>query len=165
MELRKAVVLLVVLTATGLMAGDAVDFSGTWILDESRLVDTGEGPGMEAVKIVVKQDSGALAAEKSFSNPMMGDFTVNETVTLDGKACVSALEWGEGTRTATAVWSEDMSRLTIKSLFRMQWQGQESEMGAMEIWSLEPGVLKIEATRESPMGIMERVLYYNKHQE
>ena len=162
MKTRNILIVMLIGVVVGAFAGEGVQFLGTWILDESKLADTG-GPQMESTKIIVKQASESLSTERFMSNPMMGDFSVTETVTLDGKECVSDLEWGEGTRTTTAVWSEDMKVLTLKSLFKMSWEGEAMEMGATEIWSLEEkNVLKIDAIRDSPMGVIQSVIYYNK---
>ena len=128
-------------------------------------MEGGQGPRMVPVKIIVKQTGDSLSTEKYFSNQMMGDFTVAEKLSLDGKECVSEMERG-GTRTSTAVWSEDHDKLTINSMLKMEWNGLPTEMKSTEVWSLEDkdSILKIESRRESPRGTRESTLYFKKNQ-
>ncbi|MBN1779605.1 hypothetical protein JW948_00630 [bacterium] len=151
--------------ASSIFAGNKVNFSGTWLLDASRVEAGAEGPRMSLDKMVVIQKDDTLSTEKFMSSDMMGEMQIPETVTLDGKECVSETQWG-GTRHATAAWSEDGKVLTIKSLMKMNWNGEDVEMHASEVWSLEKdSVLKMETMREGPMGVMENVMYFNKSQE
>jgi hypothetical protein len=164
--MKTQTILAVILTGlfvAGLFAGEAVNFSGTWVPDESKMEPAGEGPRMVPTKMVVKQDGDSLSTARYLSNPMMGDFTVTEKLTLDGKECVSETEWG-GSRSSTAVWSDDHKTLTINSTLKMNRDGQEMEMKSTEIWSLEENntILKIQSTRESPRGTRERTLYFKK---
>jgi hypothetical protein len=163
MKKQNYIILAAMCLAAGLFAADGANFSGTWILDESRLADIGDAPRMDAGKIVVTQAGDSLSTDRYVSNPMMGDFTVSEKLTLDGKQCKSVEEWG--TRLSTAVWSEDKQVLTINSTLKMSFDGQDMEMASIEIWSFEKdNVLKLDTTRNSPMGEMKEITYYNKAQ-
>ena len=154
-------ILLVCLFSASLFAGDAVDFSGTWTLDESKVEDTGGGPNMAAGKIVVKQDDKTFSSDRFLSNEMMGDFTVTVNVTLNGEETKSEEQFG--TRVSTATWSEDKKSLTINSTMFMSFDGQDMEMKSVEVWSIEKkNVIKLETTFEGPMGTMESTNYYNK---
>jgi hypothetical protein len=156
-------VMAILIIATGLFAAEGANFSGTWVLDQSRITDTGDMPRMDAGKIVVKQSGDSLSTDRYLSNPMMGDFTVSEKLTLDGKECKTVEEYG--TRLSTAVWSEDHNALTINSTLKMSFDGQDMEMKSVEIWSFEKeNILKLDTTRNSPMGEMKDVTYYNKAQ-
>lgn len=150
------------MAAIVVFAAKPVDFSGTWILDESRLEDTGDMPRMDASKIIFKQDEQKLATERFVSNPMMGDFTIEATVTLDGKETEDETEFG--LRKATAQWSDDQKELTINTTLLMNWDGQDVEMKIKEVLSLEKDgtVLKSVSTRNSPEGDIETTAYYNK---
>ena len=168
LSMKKQTVFTVVLTGlflTVLFAGADVNFSGTWVPDEAKMEQGDQGPRMVPAKIVVKQAGDSLSTERYYSNQMMGDFTVTEKLSLDGKECVSEMERG-GTRTSTAVWSEGHDKLTINSTLKMNWNGQPSEMKSTEVWSLEDkdSVLKIESKRESPRGTRESTLYFKKGQ-
>ncbi|MBN1895606.1 hypothetical protein JW906_14000 [bacterium] len=151
------------LVAASLFAGGAVHFSGTWVLDESKLPPAGDMPRMDAKKIVVHQEANLFSSDRYLSNPMMGDFTVTVKVTLDGKESTSVEEFG--IRISTAAWSADSTVLTVKSTLKMSWEGEEREMKSTEIWSLEEdGSLKFDSTFETPMGPMQSVSYYKKSQ-
>jgi len=154
-------VLVLGLMTINLFGGETTNFSGTWTLDETKLTGDPNMPRMDAKKIIVKQNNDSLATERFYSNPMMGDFTVSEKLTLDGKECKTVEEYG--TRLSTATWSEDMKCLTINSTLKMNWDGQDVEMGSVEIWSLEQeSILKIDITRDTPMGSMKDIIFYNK---
>lgn len=149
------------LISMNLLGGEAINFSGTWALDESKLTGDPNQPRMDAKKIIIKQNGDSLATERFFSNPMMGDFTVSEKLTLDGKECKTVEEYG--TRLSTASWSEDKKLLTINSTLKMNWDGQDVEMRSVEIWSLETEkIFKIDITRDTPMGSMKDIIFYNK---
>jgi hypothetical protein len=157
------IIMAICLIATGLYATEGANFSGKWILDESRITNNEDMPRMDAGKIVIRQAGDSLSTDRSFSNPMMGDFTVSEKLTLDGKECKTVEEYG--TRLSTAVWSVDQKALTINSTLKMSFDGQDMEMTSVEIWSFEKeNVLKLDTTRNSPMGEMKDVTYYNKAQ-
>jgi hypothetical protein len=151
-----------ILTAAALFAGNTVNFTGTWNLDESKAAPAGDMPRMNAKKIVVVQKSDSLSTDRYFSNPMMGDFNVTETVTMDGRECKSEAQFG--TRITTATWSADTAAvLTLKSTLKMTWEGEEREMKSVEIWSLDKdGALKIKSTVDTPMGPMENTDSYLK---
>ncbi len=153
---------LVILTAGILFAGEKVDFTATWVLDESKVEQT-EGPGMAAQKLVIKQEENALSVERFMSNPMMGDFTMTEKMTLDGNKTEADTDFGH--RTTIATWSEDGQILTINSTVLMNWDGQEMEMKIKEVWNLESdgAVLKLKSVFPSmDGGEMETTMFYNK---
>ncbi|MBN2007980.1 hypothetical protein JW960_01395 [candidate division KSB1 bacterium] len=157
------IVSIIALSAMSLFAAKPTNFSGTWMLDESKLEANDDGrPRMEAKKIEITQDKKIIMINRFLSNPMMGDFTVADSLTLDGKECSSETQFG--LRKSTVNWSDDKKELTIKTTILMNWDGQENEMKATEILGLDKkgDVLKIVATRVSPMGEMNNTIYYNK---
>ena len=137
----------------------AVDFSGSWALDESKIVQS-DTPEMSPQKLDVKQKDDSMTIDSFFSNPMMGDFTVNETMTLDGKLNESETEFG--TRKTTATWSDDKKQLTIDSTLLMNWDGNDVEMKTNQVWSLKEGVLQVDYVRNSPMGEITGTVFYNQ---
>lgn len=162
MRKQIAITAVMCLLAVCLFAGGAVNFSGTWILDESKLPQAGDMPRMDARKIVVHQEANLFSSDRYLSNPMMGDFTVTVKVTMDGKECTASEEFG--TRISTAAWSADSTVLTVRSTLKMSWEGEEREMKSTEVWSLEKdGSLKFDSTFETPMGPMQAVSYYKKN--
>ena len=161
-KLHRFMVLFLTLFGMCLYAGNGINFSGTWMLDESKIADSGEGPRMAAQKLTITQDEKQLTVERFISSEFRGDFTSTEKVTLDGKETVNTSDFGD--RKLTASWSEDGKALTIKSVMEMNRDGQVFQMNSTEIWTLmqEDKVLKIDQTRMSPRGEMQSVLQYNK---
>ncbi|NQT23871.1 hypothetical protein HQ585_00795 [candidate division KSB1 bacterium] len=156
-------VMLLSLIVTGLFAGDITNFSGTWTFDDSKLGATEDMPRGAATKIVVKQEDNSFSSERFISSSRRGDYTLSETLTLDGEECVSETE--SSITNSTAVWSEDKKVLTIKSTTIRSRDGQDFEILSTELWSLEEkdAVLKIESSRETPRGLRESVMYYTKN--
>ncbi|MEJ2055367.1 MAG: hypothetical protein P8X42_15735 [Calditrichaceae bacterium] len=155
-------VLFFVLVGMFLYAGNVTDFSGTWVLDESKIESGDQGPRMTASKLTVKQDEKQLTIERFISNSFRGDFTRSENVMLDGKETINKSNFGD--RKLTASWSDDKKSLTINSVLEMNRNGQDFKMTGTEIWTLldSGSVLKIDQTRMSPRGEVKNVLYYNK---
>lgn len=156
------IVPLLILNLTCLFAGDVTNFTGTWMLDESKIEAGGERPRMAALKLTVSQDEKQLTVERFISSEFRGDYTSTEKVTLDGKETLNTSD--SGNRKLTAVWSEDGKMLTIKSVMDMNRQGETFQINSTEIWTLteDPAVLKIDQTRVSPRGERQSVLYYNR---
>jgi hypothetical protein len=162
-KLTLLIIAIICLTAISLYAAKPTKFTGTWLLDESKLAPNENGmPSMEASKFEIAQDKNTITIRRNISNPMMGDFVITDSLTLDGKECLNNSNFGK--KKCTAQWSNDKKELTINSTIFMNWEGQENEMKITEILSLENdnSVLKIQATRGTPMGEMKVIVYYNK---
>jgi hypothetical protein len=148
-----------------LHAGDVTNYSGTWMLDESKMETGDGGPRMAASKLTITQDAKQITIERFISSQFRGDFTSTENVTLDGKETVNKSDFGD--RKMTASWSKDNKVLTINSIMEMNRDGQSFKMNSTEIWTLtdDGNVLKIDQTRMSPRGERKSVLYYNKEKK
>jgi hypothetical protein len=155
------IVMFLILFGICLHAGEVTNFSGIWILDESKIESGQQGPRMAAKKLTITQDENQLTIERFISSQFRGDFTSNDTVTLDGKETVNKSEFGD--RTLTASWSEDNKVITIKSVMEMNREGQTFQINSTEIWTLmqDGKILKIDQIRVSPRGERKSVLYYN----
>jgi len=148
-----------------LHAGDVMNYSGTWMLDESKMETGDGGPRMAASKLTITQDAKQITIERFISSQFRGDFTSTENVTLDGKETNNTTDFGD--RKMTATWSDDKKVLTIKSVLEMNRDGQSFQMNSTEIWTLmeDGNVLKIDQTRMSPRGERKSVLFYNKEKK
>ena len=151
-----------VLMVAGLLVAAGTDFTGTWVLDESKQEAADGGPRMVAGKIIITQGDNSFSTERNMSNEMMGDFTISTNTTLDGKESTSEEQFG--TRKSTAAWSDDKKTLTVNSILNMNFNGEDMEMKSTEVWTLEDEntVLKLKTTSDTPMGLMESVNYYKK---
>lgn len=155
------IVLFLILSGICLHAAEATNYSGTWILDESKIESGEQGPRMAAKKLTITQDQKQLIIERFISSQFRGDFTSTDSVTLDGKETVNKSDFGD--RKMTATWSKDNKVLTIKSVMDMNRNGQSFQINSTEIWTLtqDGKVLQIDQTRVSPRGEGKNVLYYN----
>ena len=155
--------LVIVMAASSVFAGD-LDFSGSWILDESKLEERegGRGRGMSAKEMAVKQEKNKLTIERFISNEWMGDVTQVETMSLDGKETEN--DMGMGTKTSSAEWAKDKKSLILHGYMEMERGGNIFEITMTDTWALEEGgkVLKIHSMRETSRGERENTIFYNK---
>lgn len=142
-------------------AGDKVDFTGEWVLNESKS-DLGEGRAFAAFKIAVKQEGNTITIERTRTGRDGEERTNSETLTLDGKENID--EGERGSSTSVLSWSEDGNSLTIKSKREFNRQGETFEMNSTQVWTLaEDGkVLKIQSDISSSRGERSASLVYDK---
>jgi len=142
-------------------AGDKVDFTGEWVLNESKS-DLGEGRAFAAFKIAVKQEGNTITIERTRTGRDGEERTNSETLTLDGKENID--EGERGSSTSVLSWSEDGNSLTIKSKREFNRQGETFEMNSTQVWTLaEDGkVLKIQSDISSSRGERSSTLVYDK---
>ncbi|RLD65776.1 MAG: hypothetical protein DRI98_14360 [Bacteroidetes bacterium] len=142
-------------------AGDKVDFTGEWVLNESKS-DLGEGRAFAAFKIAVKQEGNTITIERTRTGRDGEERTNSETLTLDGKENIN--EGERGSSTSVLTWSEDGNSLTIKSKREFNRQGETFEMNSTQVWTLaEDGkVLKIQSDISSSRGERSASLVYDK---
>lgn len=140
-------------------AGEKVDFSGKWTLNESKS-DLGEGRFRAAAKMTVMQDGDALTVERTRTGRDGQERTASETFTMDGKESINEGENRKSTSTVT--WSDDGSTMTIKSIREFSRQGETFEMNSTEVWTLaEDGkILKIQSDTSSARGERSVTLFY-----
>lgn len=180
-----SVLLTALMLVSGALISGELDFSGDWVLDETKLEAPdggrgqgrggqggegrgrgpgrgGRGRGMMAGEMAVKQEKNKLTIERFISNEWMGDVTQVETLSLDGKK--SENEMGFGIKTSTAKITEDGKSLIIDGFMEVERGGNYFEIYMTDTWSLEDGgkVLKIHTIRETPRGDREMTIYYNK---
>lgn len=142
-------------------AGEKVDFSGEWKLNEDKS-DLGEGRAFAAFKIAVKQEGNTLIIERTRSGRDGEERTSSETLSMDGKENINENERGSSTSVLT--WSEDGNSLTIKSKREFNRQGETFEMNSTEVWILaEDGkLLSIQSDISSSRGERSATLVYEK---
>lgn len=153
--------LLVCLLSVSVFA-DVPNYSGTWILDESKIENNGQKHGAVPSKITIIHEGTQFKTERLLSSPMQGDVTVKEDLTLDGKPCPSDTEVGP--RVSTAVWSEEQKAVLIESEMKLNFGGGDYQIQFHETWSIQPdGSLKIHSKRNSPRGERESIYYYKRN--
>jgi len=142
-------------------AGDKVDFSGEWNLNEDKS-DLGEGRAFAAFKIVVNQEGNTLTIERTRAGRDGEERTNSETLTMDGKENINENERGSSSSVLT--WSEDGGSLTIKTTREFNRQGETFEMNSTEVWTLtgDGKVLSIQSDISSSRGERSATLVYDK---
>jgi hypothetical protein len=140
-------------------AAKKVDFSGKWVLNETKS-NLGEGNFFSAVKMTVTQDGNTITIERTRTGRDGQERTSSETLTLDGKENVA--ESDNRNTTTVASWSEDGTTLTIKSKTEFSRQGETFVMNRTETWTLDGKTLNIQSDSSSSRGDRSAKLVYDK---
>ena len=154
-----SVTMLILLLAVVVFAGAGkVDFSGEW-LHNAEKSDYSEWGTTN--KITIKQDKKQITFIREVASNM-GDYTDQETITLDGEKCDSENE--RVRRTSVAAWSEDGKTLNIKSdVYVLAFDIEvtaETNINLAE----EGKVMLVDYSIDTPEGIMELKLHFDKQQ-
>ncbi|MFC2099050.1 hypothetical protein ACFLSP_04815 [Bacteroidota bacterium] len=143
------------------MAPKKVDFSGEWILNESKS-ELGEGRFRLSSELTVKQEGNTLTIERTVTGRGGETRTTSETLTMDGKENVSESE--NRSSTTTVKWSDDSKSLTITSDLVMSRQGETFKVKRTEIWTMDKDgkILTIKSSSSSSRGDRSVTLIYDK---
>jgi hypothetical protein len=150
------------LTSSTLPAGKKANFSGTWILNETKS-DFGEyGRMMASNKIVIVHKGKNLSMERFATSPEGESYNYIENYTLDGKECVNSPA-PEFKKTSTAGKSEDKKGLVINSKIELSFEGMEMTIMTVENLSLQEDgkVMVIKSTASTDYGDMEVSMVYD----
>jgi hypothetical protein len=143
------------LTSSALPMGKKANFSGTWILNETKS-DFGEyGRMMASNKIIIAHKGKKLTMERYATAPTGESYNYTENYTLDGKECVNAPS-PEFKKTSTVVKSEDKKGLVINSTLDVSFEGNSMKILTVENYSLQENgkVMVIKATASTDYGDM-----------
>jgi len=140
----------------------SVNFSGTWVLNESKS-KLGDGPfRMAATVLIVKQEGNSLSIERTMNGPDGQEMKMAGKYTLDGKECENTGMMDMKTKSKVN-WSADKKSVSIASVTVFNMNGDNMEMKSSEIWALEGDkILKIEATNDTPDGEKKTSIVYDK---
>ena len=142
-------------------AGDKVDFSGDWTLNEDKS-EMGEGRFRPSATLKITQAENSLVTERTRTGRDGQVRKIRDEYTLDGEAKLTETE--RGSTNSTASWSEDGKTLTINSYRKMTREGQTFEITTEEHWVLsdDGSTLTIKTSSTSPRGERSSVLVYSK---
>lgn len=159
--LGMAVISSFILAPVNAMAPVKVDFSGGWILNESKS-ELGEGRFRFSAELTVKQEENTLMIERISTGRDGQKRTSSQSLTMDGKENVDESETRSSTTTIT--WSDDAKTLTITSDLTMSRQGETFKIKRTEIWSMNEGgeILTIKSASSSSRGDRSVILVYDK---
>ncbi|HKK43072.1 MAG TPA: hypothetical protein VJ963_11730 [Bacteroidales bacterium] len=149
------------LIPTNSFAAGKADFTGKWILNESKS-NLGEGRTFSAVKMNVQQNGNTISIERTRSGRNGQERTTNETLTMDGKENIIKNE--NRSTVSVATWSDDGNTLTIKSQREFSRQGETFQMKSTETWTMgaDGKTLKIQSDSSSQRGERSVTLVYDK---
>jgi hypothetical protein len=137
------------------------NFSGTWVLNESKSEMGQFGGRGIARKIVVAQKADAVTFSKTATNFNNEEATTDETLTFDGKESETTV-FGAAKKKSTLKWSADGSGFTVNYNIAFERNGQTFDLKGVETWSLgaDGKTLLLQTTFTSPQGeTITKVLY------
>ncbi len=138
------------------------DFSGSWVLNESKS-ELGQFGGRGAArKMTVVADANGLSAEKTI-NGQNGETKRTDKLTFDGKVTESPF-FGTNVRKSTAKWSADGQSLLVNWSAVFDANGQQMEIKGDDNWKLADAgaTLIIESASTSSYGTIKTKLVYDK---
>ena len=140
----------------------AVNFSGSWALNESKS-NFGDSPFRMAASILtIKQEGNNLSTERTVNSPDGQEMKMTGKYTMDGKECENTGFMDSKTK-STVKWSDDNKSITIASSTIFNMNGDNMEMKASETWMLDgEKTLKIQTSTSMPDGEMKTSLVYDK---
>ncbi len=142
---------------------DHINFSGTWVLNES-ISELGQfGARAAAKKVVIVQEKESLSFTATSSDMNNQEVTSQETLTNDGKPS-ETLVFGSANKKSTLAWSEDGNSFTVTSQIALERNGQSFEMSTVQVWSLgaEGKVLTVKTNLTTPQGQIQTRAAYDK---
>ena len=142
-------------------AAKKADFTGQWVLNESKS-ELGEGRMWAPTKMIVQQEKNSMTLERTRIGRDGEERTSKEELTLDGKESINKTE--NRTSTSTTTWSGDGKTLTILTNTEFNRQGETVKMKTTETWTLDDGgmILKVQSDSTSPRGERSVKLVYEK---
>ena len=140
----------------------SVNFSGNWVLNESKS-KLGDGPFRMAASLLnVTQEGNNLSIERTMNGPDGQEMKMTGKYTLDGKECENTGMMDMKTKSKVN-WSADKKTVSITSLTVFNMNGDNMEMKSSEIWALDGDkTLRIEATNDTPDGEKKTTIVYDK---
>jgi len=147
---------------TAQLSAQTVNFSGTWVLNESKSKFGDAQFRMAAATLTVKQEGNTLTTERNMSSPDGQEMKMTAKYTLDGKECEN-VGFMESKTKSTVKWSADNKSITIASTTIFNMNGDSMEMKGSETWTLDGDkILKMETSNTMPDGEMKTSLVYDK---
>ena len=143
---------------------EPADFSGTWVLDESKSVFGSPGPAAVPVKLEVEQKDGTLTVKSTHVREFTDDEIVEEQFALDGSERKGIVR--NATRTSTATVREEGAAIVIDSVTHLPDGGPVGrDLRATETWTLSPRrneltILRVSDPLRGP-GRLEQKLCYD----
>jgi hypothetical protein len=143
----------------------SIDFSGEWKLNEQKS-ELGQFGGRGAAKTikVTSSDAKGISIERTSTNQNGEAVVRKEGLTFDGKESESTGGFGNSTRKASAMWSDDSQSMIINAVMTFDRNGEKMEIKQKESWKLGDNgqTLTIESNSSSSFGESSMKLVYEK---
>jgi len=139
------------------------NFSGTWILNETKSDFGDYGRMMASDKLVIVHKGKKLTMERYATAPTGEAYNYTENYTLDGKECFNS-PTPEFKKTSTVAKTEDKKGLVINSTLDLNFEGNSMKILTVENYSLQEDgkVLVIKSTASTDYGDMAVSFAYDK---
>jgi hypothetical protein len=129
-----AIILLTYATASAQTGG--INFSGTWVFNESKSTPSEGGFRMGASLMTITQEANNLSVESTRKNRDGEDVKSTSKFTLDGKECVNPAGFGNSNRNSVVIWSADKKMLNFAHTMKFERDGETQEFKNTESWKL-----------------------------
>ncbi|HST20229.1 MAG TPA: hypothetical protein VLR90_03895 [Blastocatellia bacterium] len=140
------------------------NFSGTWVLDQTKSAGVSGAMTGADVTMVVTQDGKQLTTETTVTGGQREIPPQKATYNLDGSETTAEMTGRmPGKATMKAKWMGD-NVLELSSVQNVNVQGNDVTITRQDHWELAEGgkVLKVNRSSESPRGKQESKLVFNK---
>lgn len=139
-----------------------VNFSGSWILNESKSKFSDSRFRMASNKLTITQDASAFSIERTFVTRDGEERKTTEKYTLDGRESLNPMFNSQ--KKSVAIWSSDKKVLTVSSSMTFEFNGETSELKSVENYSLsEDGKsMTIDTQSTSSRGERKYTAVYDK---
>jgi hypothetical protein len=135
---------------TTIIAQTGTDFSGTWVLNESKSTQPEGGFRMAPVSMVITQDGINLTVERTSNGPNGDEFK-------------STAKFRYNVRKSIVKWSPDKKSLVFDHSMTFERDGQTNEFKSSETWKLNADKsLAVETVFNTPNGEMSSTNVYDK---
>ena len=140
-----------------------VNFSGTWVLNESKSTEVQGGFRMGASMMTITHDAVNLNVETTRKNRDGEDVKSTAKFTLDGKECTNPAGFGNSTRKSVLSWSADGKVLNFAHSMTFERNGETQEFKNSETWKLnDDKTLSVETIMNFQGEEMKTVNVYDK---
>jgi hypothetical protein len=144
------------------IAQTGTDFSGTWVLNESKSTQPEGGFSMAPVSMVITQEGINLTVERTSNGPNGDEFKSTAKFTTDGKECSNTM-FRDNVRKSIVKWSPDKKSLMFDHSMTFERDGQTNEFKSSETWKLNADkTLAVETVFNTPNGEMKSTNVYDK---
>lgn len=160
MKTNRIILSLALLLFVAGYASAQTNFSGTWVLNESKSTFPDTQFRMASPAFVITQDGSTFTIERTFRTRDGEERKMSEKYTLDGKESLNPFMNTQ--KKSTAAWSADKMVLTVNSVMVFEFNGESNEVKQTDIYKLNGNVLNLDTKSTSQMGELASALVYDK---